>query len=133
MLNRTVIDRGVESNQASAIASLRTIVSAQVQFQAELIRDDDGDGVGDFGTLEELAGVEPPLLDSGTASGFNNGYEFTIVVQLGAPEQPAGFVAMAIPDAKAPKESERYYVDEEGTVKPWAKDLSRDRPYIPIN
>jgi type II secretory pathway pseudopilin PulG len=47
------------ANEAAAIATLRSIASAQAQFQAVGIVDSDGDGVGEHGFFGELAGARP--------------------------------------------------------------------------
>lgn len=47
------------ANEVSAIATLRTIYQAQAQFQSSAVVDSDGDGLGEFGCLGELAGALP--------------------------------------------------------------------------
>jgi prepilin-type N-terminal cleavage/methylation domain-containing protein len=49
----------LNSNEASAIATLRNISSAQAQFQATAKADDDVDGMGEFGAFRELSGAIP--------------------------------------------------------------------------
>lgn len=47
----------IQSNERSAIASLKCIAAGQEQFKNAAAVDEDGDGVGAYGTLEELGGV----------------------------------------------------------------------------
>ena len=47
------------ANESAAIATLRTIASAQTQAQASAIIDADGDGGGEYAYLAELAGTVP--------------------------------------------------------------------------
>ena len=49
----------VGTNESSAIGALRSLATSQAQFQSQCIVDQDADGVGEFGTLGELAGTSP--------------------------------------------------------------------------
>ena len=44
------------ANETSTIGSLRSLASAQAEFQARQIVDQDSDGLGEYGFLQELAG-----------------------------------------------------------------------------
>jgi prepilin-type N-terminal cleavage/methylation domain-containing protein len=46
----------IGTNESSAIGSLRSLSTAQAQFQSQAVVDQDGDGTGEFGWLGELAG-----------------------------------------------------------------------------
>jgi hypothetical protein len=46
-----------DANETAAIATLRNCMSAQAQFQAIGVADQDGDGVGEFGSFLELSGA----------------------------------------------------------------------------
>ena len=62
------------ANESAAIATLRNLCSAQAQLSAQATLDADGDGLGEYGFLGELAGardlrglgerLEPPVLSS---------------------------------------------------------------------
>lgn len=54
-----------QANEASAIASLKTIVTGQFQFQNAVGVDQNANGVGEFGFLQELAGTSPCRTDGG--------------------------------------------------------------------
>ena len=47
----------LNANETSAIASMRSISSAQAQFQASAYADVDNDGAGEFGMFTELSGA----------------------------------------------------------------------------
>lgn len=55
------------ANEASAIATLRNITSAQAQMQAVGVIDGDADGIGEYAYLGELAGTHPFRIRSGQA------------------------------------------------------------------
>ncbi|MFG0319044.1 MAG: hypothetical protein ACF8XB_17360 [Planctomycetota bacterium JB042] len=66
----------LSSNEAAAMATLRSLHSAQEQFRASAVADRDGDGQGEFGTFGELTGavalpdgalLEPPMMSSAFA------------------------------------------------------------------
>lgn len=59
------------ANEGSAISSLRTIMSAEMTYQATT-------GRGRYGTLTELA--QAGLIDAELASGRKNGYRFSVVL-----------------------------------------------------
>jgi hypothetical protein len=47
----------MNSNETSTIATLRNISTCQAQFQATAKADDDFDGMGEFGSFQELSGA----------------------------------------------------------------------------
>ncbi len=47
----------VAANESAAVANLRTISSAQAQYQAAARADIDADGYGEYGTLAEMGGT----------------------------------------------------------------------------
>lgn len=91
----------ISANEGSAIGSLRTISTSQTQFQSNGVVDQDTDGVGEFGSLGELAGVTnvrstdnsgskvkpgfiPTVLGDNAATGSTkSGYKFRIYLPGG--------------------------------------------------
>lgn len=49
----------LRANETAAIATLRNIISAQSQFQATAIADENQNGVGEYGSFGELSGAKP--------------------------------------------------------------------------
>jgi len=59
------------TNEANAIASLRTILSQESAFRQSSDVDQDEDGIGEYGLLGELAGELVPRDEDATAPGRN--------------------------------------------------------------
>ncbi len=68
-------------NEASAIGSMRTIVTAEAVFKAGGAKLSDGET--QYGTLKELSTTVPPFIDTVLASGKKNGYRFTLIIGQG--------------------------------------------------
>lgn len=49
----------LSANESAAIATLRSVTSAQAQVQSSAAIDTDGDGAGEYGSFGELSGVMP--------------------------------------------------------------------------
>jgi prepilin-type N-terminal cleavage/methylation domain-containing protein len=49
----------LNANESAAISTLRNIVSAQAQIQAQAAIDEDTDGIGEHGVFAEMAGTQP--------------------------------------------------------------------------
>lgn len=49
----------LSANEAAAIATLRSVMSAQAQFQAAGVVDQDEDGAGEYGFFGEMSGARP--------------------------------------------------------------------------
>ena len=112
----------LNANETSAISTLRSISSAQAQFQTSAKVDVDNDGTGEFGLFREMSGaigvrtaadastvgnvMNPPVL-SGAFRTFNansevsrSGYLFHMVLPgaagIGVPEVAAGALGAAL-------------------------------------
>lgn len=111
----------INANEASAISSMRTISTAQSVFRQQTIRDDNGDGAGDFGTLTDLAvplvSGAPPFIDSSLGSGVKSGYLFSIEIVPGTNIKEPRYSAFAIPGAYAKTGIRNFYIDEQGVVR----------------
>jgi len=77
------------ANESSAIASLRTLSSAQETFRSSIMIDEDTDGLGEYGTLSQLAGLvacpngntaDPPFIDDQLGSANKSGYVFDMLL-----------------------------------------------------
>jgi len=108
------------ANETSTVGTLRSIASAQAEFQARQIVDQDADGLGEYGFLQELAGaiiprggvatLDPPSisqsLGNADAAGLVTKSGYVLIMFLpgggGAPiQEPAGGAAMAANPADA--------------------------------
>src|SRR5262245_37277053 len=56
-LREVLFEARISANEASAVATLRNLVSAEAQFQAASVTDEDQDGTGEYGGMLELAGA----------------------------------------------------------------------------
>ncbi len=66
-----LLETRIDANEAAAIATLRMMMSAEAQFESSGCADRDKDGIGEYGSLAEMAGMallpsgewlEPPIL-----------------------------------------------------------------------
>ena len=104
----------VSAESASAVNSMRQIVTAETAYQTSAFTPD-VTGVGMYTTLPVLAALDPPLLDASIAIGSKNGYTFDSTLfgqSLGRPQ----FQASAIPGAEADG-IRAYYVDQSGVIR----------------
>jgi hypothetical protein len=84
--------------------------------------DNDGDGVGDYGTLLQLSnpdggGATPPFIDSVLGNGIKHGYNFAVNVVFGAPAAMPAYQCTAIPAAAGRTGYRQYFVDESGVIR----------------
>lgn len=101
------------ANEASAIGNMRTIVAAESYAQQNAVVDSDGDGIGEYLTLDQLDDTDPPLVSSDLATGLVSGYRYAIVV---GPED-ATWYATAVPTSYMTSGTRTFYVDESGVVR----------------
>ena len=74
----------LNANESAAISTLRNVVSAQAQIQAQAAVDQDADGIGEHGSFGEMAGavplrgtvitLTPPVLSGALGNVDANGY-----------------------------------------------------------
>jgi hypothetical protein len=55
-LRQFLFEARISANEVAAIATLRNVVSAQAQFQAAAVCDEDRDGTGEYGGFAEMSG-----------------------------------------------------------------------------
>ena len=103
------------ANEASAIGSLRTISSAEIQFQAANILT--VGNVGSFGTLTQLGAEDPPFLDAvlGGANPAKAGYQFSLLVTDPATGVAPGFTCEGTRQG-AQSGSRSFFVNDSGVV-----------------
>lgn len=88
----------IASNESSAIGTLRTLSTSELQFQQGAHADQDADGTGEFGVFNELTGfqiprktngtvLQPGILPSGlsvrtagTSAASKSGYQFQVLL-----------------------------------------------------
>jgi prepilin-type N-terminal cleavage/methylation domain-containing protein len=99
------------ANEASAISSLRTLVSSQAMFLSE---DADGNGEYDFApSLAALLAVG--LIDDVLASGVKSGYRFAMVPDTSPPTLT--WSATAEPVEPRVTGTRSFFVDESGVIR----------------
>ena len=104
----------LNSNETAAIATMRTLISAQAQFQATARADVNNNGVGEYGYFAEMSGgigvrggavLNPPVLSTAFRNADNNGvvsrsgylYILALPSSAGAPIPPSN-VNLVDPD-----------------------------------
>lgn len=112
----------MSANEASASGCMRTISTGQTAFQTAAFVDSDGDGVGDYGSLAQLAdpdgsGATPPFVDSVLGAGLKHGYVFTVAVTLGSTTTMPAYTCTATPTALGQTGYRQYFVDETGVIR----------------
>jgi prepilin-type N-terminal cleavage/methylation domain-containing protein len=112
----------MSANEASAAGSMRTLSTAEVQFQVAAFIDANGDGTGDYGSLANLmnpdgAGATPPFVDSVLGSGAKQGYTYTVVTVPGGAAASPSYTIQANPSAPGRSGYRRYFVDETGVIR----------------
>lgn len=120
------------ANEASAIGSLRTISSAQIQFQAANIST--VNNVGAFGTLAQLGSQTPPFLDSvlGGANPAKAGYQFSMSLTPPATGQAPAFGCTGT--RQSPQSGSRsFFVNDSGVVTWVLGDGPADSDDDPLN
>ena len=131
------------ADETAVLSSLRTISTAQVQFQNAALKDQDGDYVGEYGTLYELAGITAPsgktgaafvpFIDQQLGLGSKLGYEFSVYVGESAcaagtatNASEEGYLAVAWPSTYEQTGRRSFCVDQSGTIR--GMDIGGDAP-----
>ncbi|MEM8884500.1 MAG: prepilin-type N-terminal cleavage/methylation domain-containing protein [Planctomycetota bacterium] len=105
----------LNANETTAIATLRSIISAQAQFQASAVADEDGNGTGEYGFFGELSGgigvrggstLNPPVLATSFRA-FNN---------LGIVGRGGYLFVMGLPDANGDAVLQNDYANVDPTL-----------------
>lgn len=128
----------MSANEAGAAGAMRTISTGEVGFQTAAFVDSDGDGVGDYGTLAQLAdpdggGNTPPFIDAVLGGGAKHGYNFTVTVTMGSPTAPPAYTCVAAPAAAGRTGYRQYFVDESGVIRFTADGSAVSVASAPLN
>ena len=110
----------ITANESSAIASLKTLVTAQEQYKSTA-------GSYVYGTLTQMSGTVPPYIDSVLARGKKSGYTFVLTV--GTPAD-SNYYVQGRPVTVAKTGNRRFFVDSSGVIRFNSSDLatSADSP-----
>ncbi len=103
----------IDGNEAAAIASLRTLQTAQTLFREA---DTEKDGEHDFGTLQEL--TEVGFIDSVLGSGRKSGYRFAVLLMK---DSEFEWSATAAPIHLGVTGTRSFFIDETGVIR-WSAD-----------
>jgi len=119
------------NHQRYAIGRLQIVVDAQRAFQRAKVVDKDGDGIGDYGTLEELAdpGTGSSFIHPELCSGERIGYTFTMEVIYGTATTPPGYACKAVP--LRPPGYRHFSVDQTGVLRSGLEDVGPSSDPIP--
>ncbi len=91
------------ANEASAIASVRNLVTAEITYASTL-------GGGNFGSLAELSTEN--FADEVLGSGQKDGYDFSV-----AANESIGFSVIATPTVPGTTGERSFYGDETGVIR----------------
>jgi len=107
----------VAANEANAIGALRTLSSAQNNFQGVTAGDADADGIGEYGSFVQLSNAIPAFLDESLGSGQKSGYIFAVTTTGVANTDEVFWQASAFPISKGWSGNRTFYVDESGVLR----------------
>lgn len=98
----------IRHNEAGAIRTLFTLLSAEATYQATV-------GSGDFGTIEQLG--KEKLIDFVLADGHRFGYLFRARLEKFSSKFPASFKIVAVPRTYGRTGRRSFYLDESGVIR----------------
>ena len=108
-------------NEAAAVGALRTLSSAQTNFQGAVQVDTDGDGIGEFGSFFQLSSALPAFIDDSLGSGQKLGYLFMVTTNGNADTDEVIWQGTSYPVSKGRTGNRTFYIDESGVIR--ASDL----------
>ncbi len=102
------------ANEGSAIGAMRTLTSAEAQFQSAAIQTMLS-GMGRYGSLAEMIAPTPPFIDNVLGTGTKQGYTFTIALVNtdGAPT----YTANGNPILLGGSGNRGFFADESGVIR----------------
>ena len=101
------------ANEANAVGSLRTVSSAETQYQS-VVMTPLIVGIGDYGTLAQLAATVPPFVDESLGVGSKSGYTYIATVTSVAPIP--SYTCTGSPGS-ATSGGRAFFVDESGVLR----------------
>ncbi len=102
----------MSANEASAVGGIRTISTGEASFQAAGVVTD-ANGIGQYGSLNDLGTTTPPFIDAALSNGAKSGYSFVAAAVVGV--APA-YTATANPSAVGSSGNRSYFVSEDGVI-----------------
>jgi type IV pilus assembly protein PilA len=128
----------MSANEASAAGAMRTISTGEAGYQTAGFRDVDGDGLGDYGTLAQLAdpdggGATPPYIDPVLGAGTKQGYTFTVAVTDGGAAAAPAYTCTAVPQVPGRSGFRQFFVDESGVIRFTADGTGVSVASTPLN
>lgn len=125
----------MSANEAAGAGNIRTLSSAQAQYQTAAFTDGNADGTGDYGTLANLANPlagTPGFIDEVLGLGTKQGYSYTVTTVAGTNAAPTPtYTAIAAPTTTTAG-VKRYFVDESGVVRFTANGTAPTVTSIPL-
>jgi len=103
----------LSANESAAIGAMRTIASGQASYQASGELDADKDGIGEYGTLSDLVGANPPYIDPVLGAGQKQGYTFVCKPNE---DGESGYTCHADPLVSGRTGNRHFFVDESGVI-----------------
>ncbi len=101
------------ANESSAIGTLRTISSAEAQFQSAAIAAWPS-GMGQYGTMAQLSAPVPPFVDAAVGGGQKQGYSF-VAVPTGV-DGASLYTCNANPLVVGSSGNRFFFVDQSGVI-----------------
>jgi len=128
----------MSANEAGAAGAMRTISTGEVGYQTAGFTDADGDGVGDYGSLADLAdpdgaGATPPYIDTVLGGGVKHGYTFTDAVTAGSNTAMPAYTVTAVPQVSGRTGFRQFFVDESGVIRYTADGTAVSSSSAPLN
>ena len=105
------------SNESNAIGSLRTLSSAQNNFQGGCTADTDKDGIGEYGSFAQLTNALPAYIDDSLGSSQKAGYFFMVTTTGNSNTDEIMWQATAYPITKGWTGNRTFYIDESGVLR----------------
>jgi type IV pilus assembly protein PilA len=105
------------ADEANAIGALRTLTSAEINFQGVCALDVDANGTGEYGSFTQLSNAGPAYVDDSLGSGKKSGYFFMITTTGVTDSDEIMWDATAYPVSKGRTGDKTFYIDESGVLR----------------